>query len=592
MTHARFAFCLVGLGVLAAGIHCSSSDSSGFGGDGASSSSSGGSSGLLGSSGGTDGGGVARQCSGDLQSVLDENGRVVEKCAPDQGCAAGKCAAACDAAVASKGSLGCNYVVATPSFLPSILPPCFAVFMANGWGKAATITVSRGGQSFDATKFARIPVQGQPETAWPLLTSAGLPPGEVAVLFISGDPNSQNLTPLRCPVPSAVASASAVTGTGKGSAWTIATSVPVTAYDILPYGGASSYLPSAELLYPTTAWGKNYLGVLPPAGYRDNGPFWGQIVAAEDGTSIDILPNVDLPAGTGVAAAPRNAVTKYTLNAGEYIQFQGGGDMSGSVISSTKPVAFTGGNGYICYQSQTSTGGGCDSAHQQIPPVSAMGFDYIAAPFETRRSGNMPESIAYRIVGAVAGTTLTYDPPIPGAPPVLASGQVVNFEAASPFRVKSQDNAHPFYLGQMMAGCNVSNARTSGLGDEEYVNMVPPAQFLNKYVFFTDPSYGTTNLALTRVKTGGKFQDVTVKCLGTVTGWKPVGGSQDYEVATVDLVRNGTGLGTCKNGSQVAESAGPFGVVVWGTANYASYGYPAGGNVAPINAVVIPTVPR
>ena len=49
-------------------------------------------------------------------------------------------------------------------------------------------------------------------------------------------------------------------------------------------------------------------------------------------------------------------------------------------------------------------------------------------------------------------------------------------------------------------------------------------------------------------------------------------------VATVDLVRAGVGIGTCVNGLHVAESDGPFGVVVWGTDAYASYAYPAGGN--------------
>src|SRR5262249_1375410 len=37
----------------------------------------------------------------------------------------------------------------------------------------------------------------------------------------------------------------------------------VSAYDILPYGGALSYLPSAELLLPTTAWGTNYVAAGP-----------------------------------------------------------------------------------------------------------------------------------------------------------------------------------------------------------------------------------------------------------------------------------------------------------------------------------------
>jgi hypothetical protein len=37
-------------------------------------------------------------------------------------------------------------------------------------------------------------------------------------------------------------------------------------------------------------------------------------------------------------------------------------------------------------------------------------------------------------------------------------------------------------------------------------------------------------------------------------------------------------MGTCVNGHHSAESAAPFGIVVWGTDAYASYGYPAGGN--------------
>lgn len=143
----------------------------------------------------------------------------------------------------------------------------------------------------------------------------------------------------------------------------------------------------------------------------------------------------------------------------------------------------------------------------------------------------------------------------------------------------------------MMSGCEVTGGSRS-LGDEEFVNVVPPEQFLQKYVFFTDPSYGTTTLALTRLKTGGVFKDVTIECLGTVTGWTPVGTSGEAEVAAVDLVRNGAGRGTCKNGSQSAQSEGRFGITVWGLDAYASYAYPAGGNAAPINAVVVVPAPK
>jgi IgGFc binding protein len=536
--------------------------------------------------------GQGANCSADLQKVLTATGVVLQTCPAGQGCAGGKCIAACDAAAASKGSLGCDYVVATPSFLPSIKPPCFAVFVANGWNENAKIGVSRGAQSFDVTKFSRIPVAGQPESAWPTVGAAGLPPGEVAVLFMSSDPNSANgSASTRCPVPTALNEGTAVVnGSGRGQAWKITTSVPVTAYDIMPYGGAKSFLPSAELLFPTSAWGTNYLALLPPEGYMRNGPFWGQVTARDDNTTVEFLPTAALPAGPGVAAATVNVKATYALKAGEFIQFQGGADMSGSIISSDKPVSFTGGNGYICYKTKTATGGGCDSAHQVTPPISALGSNYVAAPWASRR-GAAPESIAYRIMAPIAGTSLTYDPPVADAPVSLAAGKAVIFESATAFSVRSQDAAHPFQLTQMMSGNTLVNSSNRS-GDEEFVNIIAPAQFLQKYVFFTDPSYSTTTLALTRIKSGGAFRDVSIRCSGKVTNWKPVGTNGDVEVATVDLVRDGNSVGNCKNGSQTAESDGPFGIMVWGLDVAASYAYPAGGNVAAINAVVVPPTPN
>ena len=121
------------------------------------------------------------------------------------------------------------------------------------------------------------------------------------------------------------------------------------------------------------------------------------------------------------------------------------------------------------------------------------------------------------------------------------------------------------------------------------MNLLPPAQFLSKYVYFTDPTYGTTNLVLTRTNTGTGFKDVTVDCIGTVTGWMAVGAAGKYQYAQVDLVRAGVGVGTCHNGPHSAQSTGAFGLMVWGTDNQASYAYPAGGNLGTISsAVVIP----
>ena len=548
----------------------------------------------VGGSGGA-GNGTSVGCSPDLKQVVDEQGNVLETCGPDEGCANGMCVPACDAAAASKGSIGCDYLLSTPYFYVGIAPPCFAAFVTNNWDKDVTISVSRGGQSYDATQFSRI-AQADPNAAsWPPLPATGLPPGEVAVVFLSQDPASFNATPLTCPVAPALSTAggSAVAGTNVGTAWSIQTNAPVTVYDILPYGGASSYLPSAQLVLPTSAWGTNVVATLPPVpanqSFTGQVP-WGQVVALEP-TTLSILPNVTLPGGGPVPTLNQGVTGTVTLQAGEYLQWSGP-EMTGSILQSDKPFAFIGGNTYQCYTSATSSGGGCDSGHQLVPPVSALGNDYVGIPFTSRSPNVAAESIQYRIVGVADGTTLTFEPPVPTAPAALSLGQSVTFEATGPFRVTSQSEDFPFYLGQSMPGCFVGGfGGFECLGDEDYVVMLPPAQWLSRYVFFTDPSYPTTNLVFVRRKVNDAFSDVTLECSGTLSGWQPIGAG-DFEITNVDVIRNSQPNGACTNGPQLAFSDAPFGLMVWGLSNAASYGYPAGGNASTINTVVVPPVPQ
>ncbi len=538
---------------------------------------------------------VFRGCSDDLHDILDGNGQVVSSCPLDQGCSVGECLPACEAAANSDGNVGCDFFVTTPHFYTGIAPPCFAAFVTNNWGSPAGITVSRDGQSFSAAAIGRIADGVTSESMWAPVPASGLPENEVAVLFLSQDPSSQNgSTPLTCPVPPAISVAGGTAaGFGNdnpiastGKAWRIRTDVPVSMYDILPYGGAASFLPSAQLVMPISALGDNFIVSVPKTS--GTGVPWLQVMATEDNTTLTIVPSVGFPGGGGVTAAPAGVAATFTLNAGDYHQWQFGINAlpSGSVISSDKPVATIGGDSYICYSSLTSSGGGCDSAHQIIPPISAMGMEYVAAPYRSRSTA--PESIFYRITGVVDGTTLTYSPAVVGAPITLESGQIVDFESTLAFTATTQDIDHPIHLAQMMSGTNVNTPILVNMGDEEYVNVLPPAQFLRKYVFFTDPSYPNTSLALTRIANEqGEFADVSVGCLGVVGGWTAADGAGKYEVTTVDLVINGTGQASCVNGSQSAESTQPFGVTVWGLATYASYAYPAGGNAATINEVII-----
>jgi hypothetical protein len=541
-----------------------------------------------------EGGGV--RCSGDLHDIVDAKGNVITTCPDDQGCAGGLCVDACLAAAASQGAIGCDFTIATPSMFYPDAPPCFAAFLANNWPVTATVTITRDGTSYDPSAFGRVPDGTADAASWPAIDPAGIASSSVGVLFLSHDPTSTNNNkPTTCPVVPAISISGgtaiytgSAAATGIGAAFHITTSVPVTAYDILPFGGASSWLPSAELVLPTTAWGTNYIAAGPQ---RNMGPGWGQVVASVDHTTVQITPVGDLPAGPGVVAAPATTTTSYTLDAGQFIQWHDAGDMAGSVITATDPVGFTAGTDYLCLMSATSTGGGCDSAHQQIPPVSALGSEYVAPPYATRRADLQPESIKYRLVGAVDGTVLSFTPQIANAPATLDRGQVVEIETTLPFIVAGQDTVHPFYLGQYMSGCLTTSGSRPGdprgcLGDEEFVNILPPAQWLRSYVFFTDPSYTTTNLVAVRHATASGFHDVTIDCLGTIGGWQPVTIAGAYEITNVDLQRM-TPVGSCTNGRHVATSDGDFTIMVWGLASYASYAYPAGGNVAKINPVVV-----
>jgi hypothetical protein len=189
---------------------------------------------------------------------------------------------------------------------------------------------------------------------------------------------------------------------------------------------------------------------------------------------------------------------------------------------------------------------------------------------------------------------LSFDPAPPaGAPTSLNLGEVGEFESREPFIVRSQDDEHPFVFTQYMSGSISEDEARSGcfqspcsLGDTDWINVVSPAQFLQRYAFFIDPTYGVTSLAVVRVRGASGFADVDIACMGSVAGWAPVGDSGQYEVATIDLHRGG--IGPCATSQHEATSALPFGLTVWGVDRDASYGYPAGGNAREINAVAVP----
>lgn len=539
---------------------------------------------------GGDGNVCLNTCSDDLSQVLDCRGAVLATCDGSWRCANAECADPCAALPLDYGTAGCEFYSVAPVPSASATGACFAAIVVNGGPSPVLIDVSYDGLDLEFDTFARIPIGSGVGMTYEVLPDGTLPPGGVAVLFLSREvTGGQRSVP--CPEGTGVGVEwdTSVPYDGLAHAFRIRTSGPVQAYDFFPYGGSVSYLSSATLLVPTRRWGTNYVAA---DGYPKDDSVPGlpfvQIVAKES-TKVSVVPSTDIDPLFGFPATPAGQVMNFDLEDGDVLQFAQVSELAGSIIVSDRPIGVFGGSS--CMNIPIGTGS-CDGGHQQLFPVSALGHDYVATSFRERISGT-PEIVPYTFVGVAEGTTLTYLPATPpGAPTALSLGTVARFDGSAPFVVSSQDASHPFYLAAHMTGCGSLPNNPNYKGDPEYVNVVPVGQHLSAYTFFTDPTYSDTNLVFARKRPdGGAFEDVVLDCVGTISGWQSIDAADQFEYARIDLVVDGVPQGACENGVRTATSSAPFSLTVWGWDEAVSYAYPAGAGTEVINELVVP-VPR
>ena len=516
---------------------------------------------------------------------------------------------ACEAAANGASAVGCDYYVFEPHFQGGAADPtsgCYAAFVVNVSSEAAALAVSRDGKTYDPSLFSYVPVGTGAGLQYQRLKTNRLDPGQVAILFLAAEPYTpDNFSNPSAPCPLGVAAAIPLDVSERGSAinpaFHLQTSAPVVAYDMLPFGGGNSAVASATLLLPTSVWGKSYVLAGPTEGQDYYSHAWAAVVAKENDTVVHIKAAVDIVAGSGMPAIAKGETGTITLQAGQYAQLLQTADLSGSIVTSDKPVAAFG--GVTCMNIPVGEVA-CDAAHQQLPPSTALGWEYVVVKPRDRWTES-PETPPFRIVGAVDGTTLTYAPAAPpGAPLTLSAGQVADFKSAAPFVVRSQGKGFPFFVAEYMEGCSVYGAGTGDCrGDPEFVALYPTAQYAKSYTFFTDPTYPETNLVIVRARGDQGFSSVALDCAGDLSGWQPLG---DHEFTRLDLsTGNFQGVGGCDNGTHTIRSDAPFGVMVWGWGSAitggstfepfgaqqysqaVSYAYPAGANVQLINDVIL-----
>jgi hypothetical protein len=542
---------------------------------------------------GSGGDGCAPQCSPDGRSVVDCHGATLQTCNAQQACdpTTGQCANACDVAVHTKQSIGCEYYATYMEMQSSGFwtadQVCFAVIVANTWTSAAHVNVDYIGQKLAIDSYAYTPTGSGPtlKLTPANVSSQGVPAGGVAILFLVGAVGTEKA---HCPVQPAMTGGAMVAGTGIGHSFHVTTDVPVVSYEIMPYGGGNAAVTGSSLLIPTSAWDVNYIAADAYVDSISNPEM--NIVALQDGTTVKMVPVVDVVGGGGLPSGSANKTMQFTLDHGQFAQFSQSTELTGSVIQSDKPIGLMAGQSEMLVPMNVYY---ADHGEQMIPPVRAMGAEFAGVMYRPR----LTEVAIWRVVGAVDGTQLTWTSNV-GGPATIGRGQVAEFQTGTPFDVKSQDDKHPFLLFEHMSG-STWQPGMDGYGDADFVLQVPPQQYLSHYVFFADPTYPETNLVVIRTPdNNGKFADVTLDCAGKLSGWQSVGA---YEWTRVDLSTGDfQGVGNCSTGRHEMTSTQPFGLTVWGwgtpktttfTSNV-SYGYPAGMNVTPINTVVIPPTPK
>jgi hypothetical protein len=221
----------------------------------------------------------------------------------------------------------------------------------------------------------------------------------------------------------------------------------------------------AALILPASVLGTEHY----VSGYTPlfNGVF--SVVATTDGTEVEITPTNGM-----IGGYTANSPFTVTLNRGEGFLGQalnGGptGDLSGTFISSSDPVAVT--NGNLCTNVPVGNTA-CDHLFEMAHPVYSWTTESIAAPLPNRPFGSI-----YRVLASEDNTTIERNGSVVAT---INAGEFYE-SAVEPGAQRFTAN-NPIFATQLMTGITQSG---TNIGDPAMGNMIPTEQYLMSYTFST-----------------------------------------------------------------------------------------------------------
>ena len=395
------------------------------------------------------------------------------------------------------------------------------------------------------------------------ITFPGNFPGTVEVsLFISAEQNTSgtveipgvafseafnvtvgNITTIALPVSVLLTTSNAIINNG----------IHITADDeITIYGlNRQTFTTDAFLGLPTDILGTDYINF----GYTDNGngTQFG-LVATQDNTTVTITPTV--AADGHAAGVPYDIV----MNQGEtylYKVFSVNSDLTGSLITSDKPIALFGGS--VCANVPVGVCC-CDHIVEELSNTTTWGQAFVTVPLKTRSNGDR-----FRFLASVDGTNVMVN----GVSVAnLNKGQFHEMILTAASTVSANN---PILVAQYSHSTGFD-----GVTSDPFMMLIPPfEQFLGSYTINT-PATGFPNNFVNVVALNDAVGSIKLDGVVIPAGSFTAIGTSGYSGAQVDV---STGVHNFEGGGFV------FGVFVYGFADFDSYGYPGGQSLSPVATV-------
>ncbi|HEX5317453.1 MAG TPA: IgGFc-binding protein, partial [Candidatus Kapabacteria bacterium] len=362
-------------------------------------------------------------------------------------------------------------------------------------------------------------------------------------------------------------SMTAVPETPTDNAIHITSTNPVTVYGYSDWdnGGGVGSSPDGYLGLPTTAYGMKYYTM----NFPDNNAFGNMpgeflIISPYDTNVVTITPAANTMTGR-LAGTPWSVM----LSKGQTYLVQspgtdwGSNDLTGSQITSTKPIAVITGHQISSVPAVGPTS--ADHLIEMIPSVDKWGTQYFDMPM----AGRTIAGDYIRVLSGENGNQITYN----GAGPLqLDSGQYADITNQTVPMVFTSTNHRKFIVAQYSYSQGWDN--DPALSDPFMVLFTPQEQFEKEMVFRTPTSvhgvftnyvtFISLNDSLGKIKINGlPIANYTSAGAAVFSGTNPLMGAMRILLPAGQL-------------DFVASGPMPFGAYQYGFSDFEGYGWPAG----------------